>query len=267
MATAIRVTNWRAIEALRAGVPNRDAVRALGSSQPAVEGNFKEMLSAVSQGFEGGKGVEGVLFAGDFGSGKSHLLEYLQHVALENGFACSKVVISRETPLYDAGRIYDAAVQSAKVPEWSGNILSAIAKNLEFDSPGFGDFKRWVSDPNTSPNSRFAASLCIFQQGAGGRYPEISDRILQFWGGAKAQDKEMMAWLKELGEETAFKFDKATNRDLVWQRYEFMSRLIGAAGYAGWILLIDKVELMGRYSLGAAGQILRRDGQAAGDSG
>ena len=60
----------------------------------------------------------------------------------------------------------------------------------------------------------------------------------------------MMAWLKELGEETAFKFDKATNRDLVWQRYEFMSRLAVAAGYAGWILLIDEVELMGRYSLG-----------------
>ena len=93
MDTAIRVTNWRAIEALRAGVPNRDAVRALGSSQPVVEGHFEEMLSAVGQGLEVGKGVEGVLFAGDFGSGKSHLLEYLQHVALEKGFVCSKVVI------------------------------------------------------------------------------------------------------------------------------------------------------------------------------
>ena len=249
MGTAIRVTNWRAIEALRAGVPNRDAVRALGSSQPAVESRFKEMLSEVRQGFEAGKGVEGVLFAGDFGSGKSHLLEYLQHVALENGFACSKVIISRETPLYDAGRIYDAAIQAAKVPEWSGNILSAIAKNLEFDSPEYADFKQWAFDPSTSPNSRFGASMCIFQQGAGGRYPEISDRILQFWGGVRAPDQEMMVWLKELGEETAFKFDKATNRDLVSQRYEFMSRLIRAAGYAGWILLIDEVELMGRYSL------------------
>ena len=250
MATANRVTNWRAIEALRAGVPNRDAVRALGSSQPAVEGQFEEMLSAVKQRFDEGKGVEGVLFAGDFGSGKSHLLEYLQHVALENGFVCSKVVISRETPLYDAGRIYDAAIWSAKVPEWSGNVLSAIAKNLELDSPEYEDFKRWAFNSKTSPNSRFAASMCIFQQGAGGRYPEVSDRILQFWGGVRAPDKEMMAWLKELGEETSFKFDKATNRDLVWQRYEFMSRLVVAAGYAGWILLIDEVELMGRYSLG-----------------
>ena len=249
MGTEARVTNWRAIEALRAGVPNRDAVRALGSSQPAVESRFEGMLTVVREAFKSRKGTEGLLFAGDFGSGKSHLLEYLQHVALENSFVCSKVVVSRETPLYDVGRLYHAAVQSAKVPEWSGNILSALARNLELDSPEYDDFERWAFDPETSLDSRFAASMYVFQQGAGGRYPEISDRILQFWGGVKAPDREMVSWLKELGEENTFKFDKATNRDLVWQRYEFMSRLIVAAGYAGWILLIDEVELMGRYSL------------------
>ena len=249
MDTDIRVTNWRAIEALRAGVPNRDAVRVLGSSQPAVEDRFEEMLTAVRPGFIAGKGAEGVLFAGDFGSGKSHLLEYLQHVALENSFVCSKVVISRETPFYDTGRIYDAAIQSAKVPNWSGDLLSAITSNLEFDSPEYDDFERWAFDPESPLNSRFSASMYLFQQCAGGRYPEISDRILQFGGGVEPPDEEMMAWLKELGAETAFKFDNATNRDLVWQRYELMPRLIVAAGYAGWILLIDEVELMGRYSL------------------
>ena len=117
MDTDTRVANRRAIEALRAGVPNRDAVRALGSSQPAVEDRFEGMLTGVKQGFPAGKGAEGVLFAGDFGSGKSHLLEYLQHVALENNFISSKVVISRENPFYDTGRIYDAALQSAGIDQ------------------------------------------------------------------------------------------------------------------------------------------------------
>ncbi len=183
MDTDVRVTNWRAIESLRAGVPNRDSVRALGSSQPAVEDRFEEMLTAVRQGFMAGKGAEGVLFAGDFGSGKSHLLEYLQHRALENGFVCSKVVISRETPFFDTGRIYDAAIQSAKLPKWSGNLLSAISSNLKFDSSEYEDFKRWAFDSESPLNSRFPASMHLFQQCAGGRYPEISDRILQFWAG------------------------------------------------------------------------------------
>ena len=32
------IASWRAVEALRAGVPNCDAVQALGCSHPLVEG-------------------------------------------------------------------------------------------------------------------------------------------------------------------------------------------------------------------------------------
>ncbi len=40
----VQVQRRRAIEALRAGVPNRDAVQALGSLQTAVEYCFDELL-------------------------------------------------------------------------------------------------------------------------------------------------------------------------------------------------------------------------------
>ncbi len=33
------------------------------------------------------------------------------------------------------------------------------------------------------------------------------------------------------------------------QRFRFVSRLITAAGHRGWVLLLDEVELIGRYSL------------------
>jgi hypothetical protein len=38
-------------------------------------------------------------------------------------------------------------------------------------------------------------------------------------------------------------------KDLAIQRFIFASRLILAAGYTGWVLLIDEVELIGRYSI------------------
>jgi hypothetical protein len=37
-------------------------------------------------------------------------------------------------------------------------------------------------------------------------------------------------------------------RDLAYQRLVFLSRIINAAGYAGWVVLFDEVELIGRYS-------------------
>jgi len=40
----------RAIEALRSGVPNRDAVTALGSAQPRLEARFVQQLEAAKIG-------------------------------------------------------------------------------------------------------------------------------------------------------------------------------------------------------------------------
>lgn len=64
-----RIQSRRAIEALRAGVPNQDAVQAMGSSQPELEKKFREQLKAVQDGFPQGKQSGGTLIAGDFGSG------------------------------------------------------------------------------------------------------------------------------------------------------------------------------------------------------
>jgi hypothetical protein len=244
-----QVASWRAIEALRAGVPNRDAVRALGNSQAHIEARFKKTLDAVEGRFSQGEAPQGILMAGDFGAGKSHLLEYLQHAALERNFVCSKVVVSKETPLYDTAKVYHSAVQSARVPDRAGTVLNAIAENLNFDSPAYREFYRWVFSPRTVLDSRFAASIFVFERGQGGRYPDVSDRILQFWGGARVPETELKGWLRELGEVTAYKFSKISLRDLALQRYQFLTRLMVAAGYSGWIILVDEVELMGRYSL------------------
>ena len=40
-----------------------------------------------------------------------------------------------------------------------------------------------------------------------------------------------------------------TVKELAWQRYSFILQLILAAGYSGWVLLVDEVELIGRYSI------------------
>ncbi|MDA0734758.1 MAG: DUF2791 family P-loop domain-containing protein [Chloroflexi bacterium] len=251
MSTATQVSSWRAIEALRAGVPNRDAVQALGmgTAQPNIEARFRQMLGDVQKGFSTEEAADGMLVAGDFGAGKSHLLEYLQHVALKNNFVCSKVVISKETPLYNTAKVYNAAIQSAKVPDRAGTLLNVLAEKLDFESPGYERFYRWAFGSKSTLNTRLAASVFVFERGNGGRYPEVSDRILQFWGGNRVPESELKSWLRELGEVATYKFDKVSVRDLTLERYEFMSRLMVAAGYAGWVILVDEVELIGRYSI------------------
>ena len=144
-----RVQQRRAIEALRAGVPNRDAVRALGSAQPHIEERFVKLLQDARDGVANGVQAPGWLIAGDFGSGKSHLLEYLQHVALEENFVASKLVVSKETPLHDPAKLYRAAVEAAVVPDKKGSALAEIAAGLRADGPAFADLLAWAAPPGS----------------------------------------------------------------------------------------------------------------------
>ncbi|MBM4462017.1 MAG: hypothetical protein FJ012_01615 [Chloroflexi bacterium] len=249
MKSAVQVQSWRAIEALRAGVPNRDAVQALGTSQSRIEERFRQQLAAARETFSQGLATQGTLITGGFGSGKSHLLEYLQHIALENNFVCSKVVVSKETPLYDLAKVYKAAVQSAIVPDRAGAALAAVAQKLDFRSTEYAEFYKWVNRTDSGLSTRFAAAVFVFERGKGDRYPEFSHRITQFWSGDPIMVGELRTWLKELGEAATYKIDKVSAKELASQRWQFAPRLMIAAGYAGWVILVDEVELIGRYSL------------------
>src|SRR4051794_15000608 len=98
-----------AIEALRSGVPNRAAVRGLGCNQPRATKRFAEGLAAASRELKGNKQALGIVVSGGFGSGKSHVLKHFESLALAGGFVCSRVAISKETPMYDPVKFFRSA--------------------------------------------------------------------------------------------------------------------------------------------------------------
>ena len=55
--------------------------------------------------------------------------------------------------------------------------------------------------------------------------------------------------MQEAGFGGHYTFGRVSATELALQRFQFASRLMQAAGYAGWILLIDEAELIGRYSV------------------
>jgi hypothetical protein len=242
-----KVASRRAIEALRAGVPNLDAVQAMGSSQPEMEKALSSQLELARESLHQGKNGGGLLVAGGFGTGKSHLLEFFRHLALEENFVCSKIVISKETPLYNPAKVYQAAIAAASVPDRRGVALTEIAARLEFQSESYTRLVRWVNSSNSGLSSQFAATLYLYEYAMGD--DELRDRILRFWGGDPLNVSEIRRYLKDLGEAATYKIDKLPVKELAVQRYSFISQLIIAAGYCGWVLLIDEVELIGRYSI------------------
>jgi hypothetical protein len=231
-----------AIEALRAGVPDPEGVRALGCDQPRVELEFNQLLEpAATTSTHAGRGL---VILGDFGTGKSHTLEFLREIALQRKFVCSRLYVSKETPLHDPVKLFQAAADSAETPNRAGSAFVETANQLVFNSPSYRAFERWANQASSGLDARFPASLLLFERFHSDH--EFRDRLIRFWAGEKLAATDVKSRLKEIGEKFGPEFNSM--RDLAIQRFRFASRLMRAAGYSGWVILIDEVELIGTYS-------------------
>lgn len=242
--TPEQVAQRRAVEALRSGVPSWDAVSALGSGQPEAEDRFGGLLDAADAGRAGG-----LLLGAGFGGGKSHLLLHLAQLALDRGFAVSTVVVSKETPLHDPAKVFRAAMESLVGPGRVGGLLFEAADALDPDSGRYAELTRWLHSAG-GPDERFAATVLLHEKLRGGEAPDsdqLVDAIVRFWAGDPIRVPDLRRALKSVG--ASYAFGPVPARELARQRLSFVARLLRAAGHAGWLILFDEVELIGRYSL------------------
>ena len=243
----IDIAARQAVEALRNGVPNRAAVRELGCNQPQAEERFSNMLASAASG-DGSAGTQGMLVSGDFGSGKSHLLAHLEELALSRNFVCSRVAISKETPLHDLGKVFSSAMENGRLPDRGGRFVEELALALHPGSPEHAAFSDWVDGAvsNGTLSPIFPATLCIYGRAADF---ELNGDIEAFWAGDRIQVARVRAGLRQIGEARTYRFRAPKASELPLQRLQFAVELIKGVGYAGWVVLLDEIELMGSYSI------------------
>ena len=254
-----------ALEALRSGVPNREAVRILGCNQDRAEARFSEILDSVSEA----DNSVGMLVSGDFGTGKSHLLTHMEHLALSENFVCSKVVISKETPLYDLGKTFKSAVDNGRIQGRNGQMIQELMQAMSPSSQSYEEFYKWVNEAAAHDlvHTIFPASLLVHEYS---KDIELNDKIESFWGGDRIRVSDVKAGLRDIGQGQTFQFRAPKVADLPPQRLRFAIELIKAAGYRGWVILIDEIELIGSYSILQRGrsyaELARIMGQSASEN-
>ncbi len=237
----------RALEALRNGVPNSNAVKILGCGQPQIQRHFSALLEQAQNHHNPRSDSPGMLVSGGFGTGKSHLLTHLEHMALERGFVCSKVAISKETPLYDLGKVFKSAMDNGRLPKRSGMLIEELGQMLKPDSDAYADFFRWANDTAANGLSpMFPASLLVHERS---NDLELNNEIEYFWAGDKLKMARIKEGLRLVGQQNTYVFRAPRVSDLPPQRLRFVTHLIKAAGYQGWVVLLDEIELVGSYSL------------------
>ena len=257
----------RALEALRNGVPNREAVQLLGCTQPLAEREFQDLLRRASDTNEPPAGSQGMLVSGDFGTGKSHLLSHFEHRALSQGFVCSKVAISKETPLYDLGKVFKSAMDNGRILDHTGPLIEEIGQKLNPNIDGYAALFRWANSSSSGVHPIFPASLLVHERS---NELELNRTIESFWAGDRIKVSDVKNGLRQIGQSQSYSFRAPRATDLPPQRLRFATELIRGAGYRGWVVLLDEIELVGQYSLlqraRSYAELARWLGQASGES-
>lgn len=227
-----------AIEALRAGVPNRSAIRLLGSHEDGISHRFAADLG---RAWETGRGP-GIIVAGDYGTGKSHLLGHMREQALARNFVVSWVTVSKETPLSQPAAMHAAALRGAMVAGRPEDAVAVALADIVGREGAVQALEEWATGAGLLPVFPAIAYLLGRDLPA-----ELMRGIEAFLAGGRPPTQGVRARLAQLGARGVFNLTGLKAAQLVVERPRFLAELFRAAGFAGWLVLIDEVELIGRY--------------------
>jgi hypothetical protein len=221
----------------------------MGTEQTEIEHAFEAALTAAAT--EAGKNGDrpsptGIGMAGGFGTGKSHMLGYLAEVARQQGFVVSRVVVSKETPLSHPGHVLAAALRDAALPDRPDDPIAVCVFALREQPEALEALEIAVSTPDAGFAPIFAA--CLFLLRRASTTPEMLRRIARLWSGAKVSTPAIRQALAAAGAGKMFPLRPVAAAAMTEQLTRFVPLLFRAAGYAGWCILLDELELIGRYT-------------------
>lgn len=230
-----------AIESLRSGVPSRDAVAQLGTTQHDVRERFQEALDAVAAG----QGTAPIILSATFGAGKTHLLNCLQSLAEREGFVTSSVVVSPEMPLGNAHMVVKALSEAAHAPGLTGKAVRALASSLKTEGDEFEHLRQWVRDARI--DDRFRALLHLYE--AFRADEEFRVQILNDLEGRPLLKTIIKNRLKQINEAAAYDLSGPRNALLAHDRIRLLAQFFRACGGQGWVVLFDEMERVAKFSL------------------
>ena len=230
------------VESLRSGIPTRASTRELPDLRPSLTKLIKQDLAQLDQAYI----PQGRLVWGAYGQGKTHALTTIEQMALNLGFAVSRVSLSREVSCHHLFNFYGRVASALRTPNSQiFGIQPALDKKASGDLP---DSR--IQDPN-----RYIHPLPAFVlEDYFHTTSEEQDLLYGDLMGTRLGMPELRRIHRACRGEPLPKFESNFGIKKHGSAYfGVMADTLAWCGYKGWVILIDEVELIGR--LGKVGRL------------
>lgn len=227
----------RLVETLRSGIPSRKVSAVFAKGREDILQRVTQDLECISTEEKS----SGLLFQGQYGEGKSHLLNQIFNEAESRNFVVSLLPLSKETPFHNLSKVYAKVAAATYLP---GSVM-----------PGFEWRLRQLN-----PNSEAADNLLEFcsQQ----LHPKIGAVLNNYF--RESDPSKCFSLYSDLaGQFISIPDLRAIHRlnlkeSLQMPRFakehtidyfRFLGRSFRELGYSGWVILFDEAELIGRLGI------------------
>ena len=224
------------IEALRSGIPSRAIGAYFSDARPAMLGKIRTRMEAVK---ESGKS-EGLIFRGNYGEGKTHMLNTVFSMASEENMVVSYVSLGKETPM-TPHLLYPRLISNTYLP---GTQQPGFRQKLEEMAPGSGTAGELLAYAATSLETNKIYHVLKAMWGTQDE-EERAQFLADLEGDFISNAQVKRVFRRVTGKPAQFS-QNFTKTKHCMDYYAFMSTLFRRIGYDGWVILFDEAELIGR---------------------
>lgn len=225
------------IEALRSGVPSREVGACFTEARPAMMRRISDRLEAVR---ESGRS-DGMIFTGRYGEGKTHLLNTFFSMATNSGMVVSLIPLGKETPLDKPWLLYQKILANTFLPGAKQPGFSRLLEGMTKNDALSGELLAYTARELETDKLYYLLKAYLNTQDEEERFTFLSD----FEGDFAGNPLIKKSYRRLLGTPAKFRENFSKTKHYM-DYFHFMSHLFRQKKYAGWLILFDEAELLGR---------------------
>ena len=227
------------IEALRSGIPSRAVGQYFSEARPGI---MKEISGHLDETCETGKS-KGMIIAGKYGEGKTHLFNTVFSMAHSNNMVVSYLSLSKETPFDKLYLVYQKLVNNTFLPKRVQPGFTQILEKMTPGSPAANELLLYAAKHLETDKLYYLLRAYLNTEDLDEKFMLQADLEGDFIANVLLKQIYRRIYNERVKYNVNFSKTKHC-RDY----FSFLSRLFRLMGYNGWVILIDETELIGRLS-------------------
>jgi len=241
------------IEHLRSGVPLPVSAAPLQAGRGRLAERAEAALDATEQ-----RGSRALVVQANYGDGKTHAMRLIWHLAAKRRFLVSEVTLTRETPLDRLDRVYPKLIAETYLPGASQPGIERLVADIAAGSEMARRLLRFAED------ELHPKLYGVIKNLIDGSSTEATEALLQDLARIDLSLPDLKrihrANFREPLKVARFSAQREA-RDY-FRLIDFLARM---QGMAGWVILFDEAELIGRLGRGGRAKAYANVGRMAGD--